>query len=101
MVAMDKAAIISTLRAHREELERAGIAHAALFGSHARGDARADSDIDILIDVEPERIRTVYDYVGLKLLVGDLFEGEVDVIERNSLRESAIPRVARDLIVAF
>ncbi len=71
MAAMDKAAIIATLRAHREELERAGIAHAALFGSHARGEAGPESDIDILIEFAPESRRGVFAYAGTQLKVAD------------------------------
>jgi Nucleotidyltransferase domain len=47
---MDKNRIISTLLANRAELERQGVLHAALFGSMARGDATAESDIDIMIE---------------------------------------------------
>ena len=39
--------IIATLRAHEEELRRAGIRHLSLFGSIARGDAEAASDVDL------------------------------------------------------
>ena len=98
---MDKDAIIATLRAHREELERAGIAHAALFGSHARGEAGPDSDIDILIDFVPGRRIGVFGYVSLQHLVADLFPGKVDVIERNSMRDTILARAAKDLVLAF
>jgi len=101
MAARDKAAIIATLQAHREELESAGIAHAALFGSHARGEAGPDSDIDILIEFAPGRRRDVFAYAGMQLKVADLFTGKLDVIERNSMRDEMVPRVMRDAVYAF
>ena len=39
--------VIATLRAHEAELRRAGIRHLSLFGSVARGDAGASSDVDL------------------------------------------------------
>jgi uncharacterized protein len=98
---MDKDAIIATLRAHREELKRAGIAHAALFGSHARGEARADSDIDILIEFAPGRRTGVFAYAGMQIKVSDLFAGKVDVIALNSMREEVLPQVLKDAVYAF
>ena len=101
MAVMDKVAIIETLRAHQDELMRAGIAHAALFGSHARGEAGPDSDIDILIEYAPGERRGVFAYAGMQLKVADLFAGKVDVIERNSMRDEMVPRVLQDAIYAF
>ena len=98
---MDKAAILETLRAHQDELMRAGIAHAALFGSHARGEAGPESDIDILIEFAPGRRRDVFAYAGMQLTVAGLFTGKVDVIERNSMRDEMVPRVLRDAVYAF
>ena len=46
-VRMDKQTIIAKLRAHEQELRQAGLESLALFGSVARGDADADSDIDL------------------------------------------------------
>ena len=101
MAAMDKAAIIATLRAHREELERAGIAHAALFGSHARGEAGPESDIDILIEFQPGQRTGVFAYAGMQVKVSELFAGKVDVIARNSMRDEILPRVLKDAVYAF
>lgn len=43
------------LRAHAPELRGLGVAHLSLFGSMARGEAGAGSDVDVLIDVSPDR----------------------------------------------
>lgn len=40
--------------------------NAALFGSRARGDQRAESDTDIMIEFDPAARITVFDYAGLK-----------------------------------
>jgi predicted nucleotidyltransferase len=51
---MDRDRIIATLRAHEPELRHRAIRHAALFGSVARGETKASSDIDLLINLDPK-----------------------------------------------
>ena len=65
---MKRDEVIATLQNHRAELQRRGVVHAALFGSVARDEARADSDIDIMIDIDPQTGdgMSIYDYVNLK-----------------------------------
>jgi uncharacterized protein len=48
------AEVIETSRRHQAEPHRRGVRHAALFGSLARGEARPDSDIDILLELDPD-----------------------------------------------
>jgi predicted nucleotidyltransferase len=45
---MKRDEVIATLRAHEPELRAAGVVRLSLFGSAARDEARADSDIDLL-----------------------------------------------------
>ena len=98
---MDRQQILDRLRAHEAALKSRGVAHAALFGSRARGDNRADSDTDIMIAVDPTIRLTVYDYVGLKDFIEGLFDGPVDVVNRDSLKPHLRPAAAADAVYAF
>ena len=92
---------LATLRRYESALRARGVRHAALFGSIARGDNRPDSDIDIMIEVDPEAHITVFDYVGLKEYIAGLFDGPVDVVSRDGLKPHVRPAVTADAIYAF
>jgi predicted nucleotidyltransferase len=98
---MDKQAIIELLRQNERDLRARGVTHVALFGSRARGDNRADSDTDIMIEVDPEAHISVYDYVGLKEHIAGLFDGSVDVVSRDGLKPYLRPAATTDAIYAF
>jgi predicted nucleotidyltransferase len=98
---MNREEIIARLQENEAALRARGVAHAALFGSRARGEARADSDTDILIEFAPEACATVYDYVALKEYIAGLFDGPVDVIDRDGLKPHVRPAAAADAIYAF
>jgi uncharacterized protein len=97
----DREEIIATLRAHRAELRRRGVRHAALFGSIARGEARRTSDIDILIELDPQAPVGLFEYVGITQYLADLFSARVDVANRSSLKPLVRPSIERDALYAF
>lgn len=98
---MEQQAIIARLRENEAALRARGVVHAALFGSRARGDARPDSDTDIMIEIDPEAGIGVYEYVGIKDYIASLFEGPVDVIDREGLKPYVRPTATADAIYAF
>jgi predicted nucleotidyltransferase len=98
---MNREQIIETLRAHEPELRHRGVLHAALFGSVARGDQKRASDIDILIELEPQAPVGLFEYVGITQYLADLFPARVDVANRNSLKEHVRPGAERDAVYAF
>lgn len=98
---MNKEHVIATLKSHEPELRHRGIMRVALFGSVARGDNRPDSDIDILIEVNPNAHITVFDYVGLKEYIASLFTEPVDVVDREGLKPHVRPAATLDALYAF
>ena len=98
---MNREEIVARLREHEAALRARGVAHAALFGSRARGDQRQDSDTDIMIEFDPMARITVFDYAGLKRDLAALFEGPVDVVNRDGLKPYLKPAAADDAVYAF
>src|ERR1700732_3935526 len=98
---MNREQIIARLRENEAALRKRGVAHAALFGSRARGDERPESDTDILIEFDPTARITVFDYAGLKDYIADLFDGRVDVVNREGLKPYVKPAATSDAIYAF
>jgi predicted nucleotidyltransferase len=92
---------LAALRRHESALRSRGVAHAAVFGSVARGDNQSDSDLDILVEFEPDAEGTIYDYVRFKEYVASLFQGPVDVIDRAALKPHLRAPSARDAVYAF
>jgi uncharacterized protein len=98
---IERERVIATLRAHRTELHRRGVRHAALFGSIARDEGKHASDIDILIELDPQAPVGLFEYVGITQYLADLFSVRVDVANRNSLKPLVRPNIERDAIYAF
>ena len=93
--------VIATLRAHEADLRLKGVTRAALFGSTARGEAEGDSDLDIMVEIDPEAHVDVYGYVGITQYIAGLFKVRVDVSERAMLIDSVRRTADHDAVYAF
>ena len=92
---------LETLRRSEPALRARGVRRAAVFGSVARGENRPDSDLDIMVEIDPEAHLTVFDYAGLKEYIAELFDGPVDVVDRDSLKAHVRPGATNDALYAF
>jgi uncharacterized protein len=91
--------IVATLRAHAEDLRRRGVAHASVFGSAARGEDRPDSDIDIMVELEPEV--GILAFSEIRLHLTDLLGRRVDLVTPGGLQRFARPSALRDAVRVF
>ncbi|SRR5229473_3483988 len=88
------------LNAKREEILQIAARHGAkkirVFGSVARGEARPDSDIDFLVDMEPGR--SLFDLGGLLMDLQDVLGRKVDVVTEKGLHSRIRERVIREAV---
>lgn len=93
--------VLATLRANEALLRRQGVLHVAVFGSVARDQQRDASDVDVLIELDPERPLDIYAYVGLKRLIGTLLPQPADVVDAAALKRGLSAGVRADAAYAF
>jgi predicted nucleotidyltransferase len=88
------------LQRRRADILRIAATHGArdvrVFGSWARGDMRTDSDIDLLIRLEPGR--TLLDLVAIKQDIEDLLNRPVDVVTEAGISPYIRERVLREAV---
>ena len=91
---------IQALRERREEIMQIAAKHGArkvrIFGSVARGEADAASDLDLLVEMEPGR--SLLDLGGLLMELQDLLDARVDVVTEKGLRERIRDRVLKEAV---
>ncbi len=67
----------------------------------AHADARDDSDVDVVVDIEPGRKFSVIDHASLRVLLCDVFDRETDVVVRGDLRPRFREEIERDIVRVF
>ncbi|MBF0456961.1 MAG: nucleotidyltransferase family protein [Nitrospirae bacterium] len=94
---MTKEIVIQVLRAVTEESFIKYNAHIrGIFGSIARGDARENSDVDVLVDFTENA--DLFDYVGLELFLEEKLNRRVDVVPRDTIRSEIRNAVIKEAI---
>ncbi len=90
--------IRNILREHRDLLaERFGVAVVGIFGSHIRGEASSDSDLDLLAEIL--RPISLLELVGAELHLSEVLEVKVDLVPKRSLREELRETILTESIV--
>lgn len=77
------------------------VRRAYLFGSCSRGEETADSDVDILVDLDKSKPIGLFQYVNMKLDLQDLLHREVDLVETNELLPFAQESANRDKMLIY
>jgi predicted nucleotidyltransferase len=99
---MDRDHVIAILRAHEPELKAAGVVRLRVFGSVARGEHGAESDVDIVVDFdETNGGVSLLDLVHLENRLCDLLGVHVDLVQGKSLKTRARRNVEREAVLAF
>ncbi len=98
---MDKGSVIETLRQHEPELRAAGIVHLRLFGSVARGESSAQSDVDLMADFDRSKRFSLVSMTHLENRLTDLLGTKVDLSPADAMKEAVRARADREAVLAF
>jgi hypothetical protein len=89
--------VLRLLAEHKRHLaQRFGVTGLALFGSTVRGDARDDSDVDILVSFDGPA--TSERYFGVQFYLEDLLGHPVDLVTEKALRPELRPYIEEEAI---
>lgn len=97
---MERETIIKELSKHQAELRsRFEVESLSLFGSTARGDAAAKSDIDILVTYT--NTPGILGFLDLKAYLENLFQCPVDLVTKNALKKQLRAKILQEAVHAF
>jgi hypothetical protein len=92
--------ILGRLRADKAALDRFGVSSVAIFGSCARGDARIDSDVDILVDYRRDVRPDLFDFIDLQDHLQGLLGRRVDLVTPEALDNPLRARILAEAAYA-
>ena len=102
---MDREQAVELLRAHEAELKAVGVARLSIFGSVARGDATASSDVDVVIRLNPEAAQGGFAYFGrldaINRRLEEILGCSVDVVAEPVRKERLRQTIEREATLAF
>jgi predicted nucleotidyltransferase len=96
----NKESILFKIKRHKQELSRFGVNHIGLFGSYARDEQTSTSDIDILVDILPEK-ESFENLIAVCDYLDGVFEDQhVEVVTLNGLSPYIGPYILNEVLYA-
>lgn len=95
---MRREEVIAKIRQNSEAIRALGAASLYLYGSHARDEASAASDVDVFIDRDPTRHFGFIELTELEFLLRDILGTKVDVSTRTGLQPAISPQIEQSAV---
>lgn len=90
--------ILNILKLHKHKFSKYGIQNVGLFGSYLRNEQSAESDIDLLIDFDPES-ENFDNYMAVYDIFEAIFQNEkIEVVTKNGLSPYIGPRILKEVL---
>jgi predicted nucleotidyltransferase len=96
-MARSREEVLGLIDQNREGLKRLGVRRLGLFGSCARGEATASSDLDFVVDFADKSFDA---YMDLKAYLEDLFGCRVDLVLADTIKPRLRPIIQRETVYA-
>ena len=87
--------ILRILKEHKDKLfNKYKVNEIGLFGSYGRGEDREKSDVDILVEFEPDAKISLLDFIEIEIYLSELLGKRVDLVEKSGLK----PRIGKHIL---
>lgn len=96
MAVQTKAHVLTLLHDHQHQIKQFGVKRLGLFGSFVRHQQDTESDVDVLVEFEPER-KTFDAFMQLAFFLEDLFERRVELVTPESLSPYIGPHILKEI----
>lgn len=88
--------VLILVEKQQDTLKALGVKQLGLFGSFARGDQRADSDVDFLVEFEPDK-KSFDNFMQLAFFLEDLLKRKVELVTPESLSPYIRPHIVKEV----
>jgi predicted nucleotidyltransferase len=98
---MKKDVVLKILSLHKNEIKQYGVNSLALFGSVARGEEVPESDLDLLVEFDPEyKGIGLFAFLRLRYRLEELLNSRVDLVTPQALKHQLRDRILKEAIYA-
>jgi predicted nucleotidyltransferase len=97
---MDRDAAIACLKAHEAEFKALGVEHLYMFGSTARNEAGAESDVDLFFDHQRGKL-SLFDLMDVKERATQILGRKTDIMTRGSLHRTLRQKIEASALQVF
>ncbi len=91
-----KQEVLAQIEDNHDQLRALGVRRLGLFGSFARNDPTAESDVDVLVEFEPDQ-KTFDNFMRLVFLLEDVLQRPVEVVTAESLSPYLRPYIMNEV----
>jgi len=92
----NKDRVLGLIKEHQNALKALGVKKLGLFGSFARGEQRAESDVDFLVEFEPDK-KSFDNFMQLAFLLENLLGRRVELVTPESLSPYIGPQIIKEV----
>jgi uncharacterized protein len=98
---MTRDEIIAAIRENADVIKGKGVSKLAIFGSLARDDYRSDSDIDILVEIEPETSFSLLNLIDVEHIIEDATGLQAQATVRSTISPHFAQPIEDDILEVF
>lgn|SRR5579862_3247810 len=98
---MTRDEVVAAIRENADAIKAEGVSRLAIYGSRVRGDYRPDSDVDVLVEVEPDASFSLLNLIGVEHIIEDATGLQAQATMKRSLPPRLAQRIADDVLEVF